>query len=80
MFHRTPAYSNYHWVIQGNVDDLFGSGSTDKIKNALLELDVSRGDVHRKILESFQTDKFIETNNGNYAAIEEVARALGLIE
>ena len=35
---------------------------------------------HGDILELFSTERFIESNNGNYMAIEEVARSLGIIQ
>jgi len=31
-------------------------------------------------MEAFQAEHFIATNNANYAAIEEVARGLGIIK
>ena len=34
----------------------------------------------RALLEAFRTDSFIATSNENYAAIEDVARRLGMIE
>lgn len=33
----------------------------------------------KAVLNFFQTDKFIETNNDNYKNIEEVARSLGMV-
>jgi phosphonate transport system substrate-binding protein len=35
---------------------------------------------HGEILELFATEKFIETNNDNYADLEQVGRSLGLIQ
>ena len=35
---------------------------------------------HSEILELFSTDQFIETNNANYTAIQEVAENLGIIK
>lgn len=80
VFFTTPAYYDYHWVIQGNIDDVYGEGSARKMIDALLNIDVSKGDRERKIAEAFQTDRFIPTNNANYDAIENVARELGIIE
>jgi phosphonate transport system substrate-binding protein len=79
MFHRSPAYYDYHWVMQSNIDEHFGPGSSEKIKDALLSLDASQSEMEKRILESFQTEKFIGTNDTNYTAIEEIAKSLGII-
>ena len=75
-FYVTPNYFNYNWTIQGNLDEVYGAGFSDKVRAALLNLNP---DEHGEILELFSTEKFIETNNGNYQAIEDVARGLGII-
>lgn len=76
VFYTTPAYYDYNWTVNSNVDDLFGRGAKEKIKSALL----SMGPEQAEILELFQTDRFIETSNENYAAIREVAQKLGIIK
>ena len=76
-FFTTPAYFDYNWTAQGNLDEVYGTGFTEKLQGALLQLNT---DEHAEILELFSTERFIETNNGNYAAIEDVARGLGLIK
>lgn len=75
-FYTTPAYFDYNWTINGNVDEIFGNGTKDKVKNAIL----SMGESEKEILDFFQTDKFIETKNDNYNAIESVAKQLGIIK
>ena len=79
-FFRTPPYFDYHWVVRGDLDDEFGDGMTDKLTNALLAIDAANGGRHAEIAAAFQTDRFIETNNGNYQEIEDVAVDLGIIE
>ena len=76
-FYTTPPYFNYNWTVQGNLDEIYGEGFTDKLREALLGLNLQE---HGDILMLFSTEKFIETENENYAAIEEVARELGLVE
>ena len=44
---------------------------------ALLNLNMAE---HSEILELFSTDQFIESNNANYTAIQEVAENLGIIK
>ena len=75
-FYTTPDYFNYNWTVQGNLDEVYGDGFTAKIKTALLNLGPAE---HGEIMELFSTEKFIETNNANYQAIESVARDLDLI-
>ena len=80
VFHRTPPYVDYHWVVNRAVDDTYGEGTVDRLKDALLSIDASKGGVAKEIAEAFQTDRFIATGNENYQAIEDVARSLGIIE
>lgn len=75
VFYETPAYYDYNWTINA-VDSVFGEGTKDKVKEALLSMD----EEQQEILDLFATDKFIETNNENYAAIEKVAKELGIIK
>ena len=80
VFFRTPAYVDYHWVVNRSIDDTHGEGAVDKLREALLAIDVSKGGTAKEIAEAFQTDRFIATENSNYQAIEDVARSLGIIE
>lgn len=75
VFYTTPAYFDYNWTIN-TVEDVFGEGTKEKVKEALL----SMGAEQQEMLDIFETDKFIETNNANYEAIEEVAKKLGIIK
>ncbi len=75
VFYTTPSYYDYHWVV-GNVDEVFGEGTKDKLKQALLSMNEEQKDI----LDLFATGKFIETKNENYAAIEKVAKELGIIK
>jgi phosphonate transport system substrate-binding protein len=75
-FYTTPEYFDYHWMVRGDIDQVYGQGFSDKIKAALLDL---KGEEHKAILDLFSTQRFIETNNGNYRTIEDVARGLGMI-
>ena len=78
VFYTTPAYYDYNWTINSpdNVDQVFGEGTRQKVKDALL----SMNEEQSEILALFQTDKFIETKNENYKAIETVAKKLGIIK
>ncbi|MGB3767021.1 MAG: putative selenate ABC transporter substrate-binding protein [Phormidesmis sp.] len=77
---QTPAYYDYHWVVNSQkLDDVYGDGFTDEVQAALLKLDVSDPE-QAEILELFGADKFIETDNDNYAQIEAVGREIGKIQ
>ncbi|MEL6813218.1 MAG: putative selenate ABC transporter substrate-binding protein [Cyanobacteria bacterium J06598_3] len=77
---QTPAYYDYHWVVNSEqLNERYGDGFTDKIQAALLALDASDPD-QAEILELFGADAFIETENENYAQIEAVGRKIGKIK
>ncbi|MEL6555018.1 MAG: putative selenate ABC transporter substrate-binding protein [Cyanobacteria bacterium J06621_11] len=76
---QTPAYYDYHWVVNAEaVDAEFGADFTEKIQAALLKLDASDPE-QAEILALFGADQFIETQNENYAQIEAVGREIGKI-
>jgi phosphonate transport system substrate-binding protein len=76
VFYTTPDYYDYNWTINSNVEDVFGKGSKQKVKDALLSITGEQTDI----AALFQTDKFIETKNENYKKIEEVAKELEIIK
>ena len=80
VFYRTPPYYDYHWVIRGDVDEEYGTGTIQKVQDALLRITEDTGDREGKIAEAFHTDRFVEAANDNYEAIESVARQLGIVE
>lgn len=75
VLYVTPAYYDYTWVLRPDVDDRFGPGTAERIRQAFL----SMGPQQKEILDLFATDRFIETNNANYQAIREVAEVLGIL-
>jgi phosphonate transport system substrate-binding protein len=81
VFYTTPEYYDYHWTInKQEVMDKYGEDSKESIKKALLEMSVEKGGSQAEALKFFQTDKFIETKNDNYEAIEEVGKSLKMIK
>lgn len=78
-FFTTPPYVDYHWVARGDIDDEFGEGAEEKLRQALLDLGSDGDTTELAILEAFQGEGFIPTTNENYAAIEQVARDLEII-
>ena len=55
---------------------MYGEGFSNKFQEALLDLNPQE---HAEILELFNTDKFIITNNENYQSIEDVGRQMEII-
>lgn len=78
-FYTSPGYVDYHWVVRPGLDEVHGSGFTQKLVDALLGLNAVNGGRQQEIMSAFQADRFIPTSNENYYPIEEIGRDLGLI-
>ncbi|WHY88777.1 putative selenate ABC transporter substrate-binding protein [Neobacillus novalis] len=76
VFYTTPAYFDYNWTVNSNVEDVFGKGTKKKVKEALLSITSEQ----KEIADLFQTDRFVETKNDNYKKIEMVAKELKIIK
>ena len=75
----TEPYFDYHFVVQSNLDERFGEGATAAIRGALLALR-SGDEATDELLDLFQTDSFVPTEDENYQAIREVAIGLGILQ
>jgi phosphonate transport system substrate-binding protein len=76
---RSPAYFDYHWVLNPAVQTRYGADFPQKVQAALFKLD-PKVPEHKEILELLGAEKFIPTENGNYAKIEAVGRQIGKIK
>jgi phosphonate transport system substrate-binding protein len=76
VFYTTPPYFDYNWTVNKGLDEKYGEGTKDKVKEAILSLTQDDSEV----MTLLQADSFIETNNDNYQAIEQVAKQLGIIK
>jgi phosphonate transport system substrate-binding protein len=76
---RTPPYFDYHWVISPEVDERYGEGFAERVQAALLALDPAVPE-QKEILDLFGAERFIATQNDNYAEIEAVGRKIGKIQ
>ncbi len=75
IFFITPSYVDYHWLAQGNLDQIFRKGFTKDLKEVILNLNPK--DKNQKlILEMFNAEKFIEASSQQYKDIEFIARKL----
>ncbi|MEX2588251.1 MAG: putative selenate ABC transporter substrate-binding protein [Actinomycetota bacterium] len=75
---RTPGYHDYHWVVRPELVERDGGDFVGQIQQAFTGLD-SSDETQAQILELFGADEFISTSNENYAQIEQIGRATGLI-
>lgn len=82
VFYTTPEFFDYHWTINNNdnIDKIYGEGTKAKIKEAILSMSLDKGGSQAEVLKFFQTEKFVETSNDNYKAIEEVGKRLGMVK
>jgi phosphonate transport system substrate-binding protein len=71
---KTPGFPNYQWSIRGDVDENYGEGFTDRVREALLSLD------DPELLESFPRSAFIPASNDDYEPIRKVAKEIGIID
>lgn len=71
---KTPPYPDYQWTIRGDVDQRFGEGFTERVRQALLEMD------DPELLASFPRSGFIPADNDDYQVILDFGRELGLLD
>ncbi len=71
---KSPTYPDYQWTIRAGVEDEYGEGFTEKVKQALLNMD------DPELLASFPRKSFIEAESKDYQPIEDVAKQIGLID
>ena len=71
---ETPSYPDYNWSIRGDVDKNFGSGLTERVKTALLNL------KDPDLLASFPRKGFIPASNADFRSIVTIGKQIGLIE
>ncbi|MBA3471359.1 MAG: putative selenate ABC transporter substrate-binding protein [Herpetosiphonaceae bacterium] len=77
-FYTTPAYYDYHWVLNPGAVDRYGADFTQKVQQAFFKLDPAKS-ADKEILDLFGATKFIATTNENYTQIETIGRAIGKI-
>jgi len=71
---KSSTYPDYHWVIRGDVDDRFGEGFSDRVRQAFLDL------RDPDLLSRFPRKRFIPADNEDFRPILDTARELGLVE
>ncbi len=76
---RSPAFYDYHWIINPEVKKRYGEDFVKKVQNAFLKLD-PKVPQQKEILDLLEANKFIATKNSNYGQIEEIGRKIGKIK
>jgi phosphonate transport system substrate-binding protein len=74
----TPEYADYHWLGAAGLDDRFGAGFTDRLRQALLDLDGSDA-AEAELLEKYGAEAIIPAEPADHDQLEETARTLNLI-
>jgi len=75
VFFITPSYVDYHWLVQGNLDQRFRKGFSKELKEVILNFKPTNKN-QKLILEMFNAKKFIEANSDQFKEIEFIARKL----
>ena len=71
---KTPGYPDYQWTIRGDVDQRWGAGFKEKVRQALLNMD------DPDLLASFPRKGFIPASNADFQPILDTARELKLVD
>jgi phosphonate transport system substrate-binding protein len=75
---RTPPYHDYFWVARPDLDERFGAGFTDRLRDALLALG-GEDPRERRVLDLFGAERFVPVGPDDHDDIRAVARRLGLL-
>jgi phosphonate transport system substrate-binding protein len=78
LYARTPAYSDYHWLLGPTAADRLGAGLPGRLARYFTGLSADDPD-DAEVLGLFGAGSFIGTEASNYQQIEDVGRDLGLI-
>ncbi len=71
---KTPGYPDYQWTIRGDVDQRFGAGFKEKVRQALLNMN------DPDLPASFPRKGFIAATNSDFQPILDTARELKLVD
>ncbi|AAQ00064.1 MULTISPECIES: putative selenate ABC transporter substrate-binding protein [Prochlorococcus] len=75
---KTPAYADYHWLAQPNLDNKFRPGFTKSLTEKILNLN-NQQPIQQEILKLFNATKFVKAYAYQYKDIESIGRELGKI-
>ena len=69
----TPFYADYNFTAHPRLEEMFGEGTIQRLQDALVAMD------DKQLLDAFPRSAIIPAENADFAAIEDVARELGLL-
>ncbi|MCF6245964.1 MAG: putative selenate ABC transporter substrate-binding protein [Desulfobacula sp.] len=69
---KTPEYPDYNWTVRGDVDQVFGNGTTNKIQQALISI------TDPELLNAFPRKRFMKADNSMYQPILDTGKAIGV--
>lgn len=78
VLYRTPAFSDYHWLLGPTAVQRFGPGFAEKVSAAFEALD-PRDPTGKQVLDLFSAQRFVPTAAANYDRIRQIGRQLGLL-
>ncbi len=70
---KTPPYADYNWTAHPELDELFGAGFTERLRQALLTID------DPQLLAALPRERLIEASNEEFEGIRQVALELGML-
>ncbi len=69
---KTPEYPDYNWTVRGDVDEVFGKGTIEKLRQVLIDI------KDPELLNAFPRERFIKADNSMYQPILDTGRAIGV--
>ena len=69
---ETPEYPDYNWSVRGDVDEVYGAGTVEKIQKALISI------ADPELLDAFPRKSFISADNTMYQPILDTGKAIGV--
>lgn len=70
----TPSYPDYQWSVRGDLDQQYGQGFKQRLRQTLLAI------RDPQLLASFPRQSFVPASNKDYQPIADTARAIGLLD
>lgn len=75
---RTPPHHSKHWLLNPSVVERYGVHFPQRVTEMMMSLDPAV-EAEANVLELFNTDGFIFTDNSNYDDVEQLGRGIGFI-
>lgn len=70
---QTPTYVDYHWVAHPSLEETFGAGFTDRVRDALI------GISDPTLLSALPRERLIPAEDQDYEQLRAVAEQLGML-